>query len=589
MHRPWSWVCCSLVAALSAETRIVAAQEATAAAQGEADSLRGEDARELAIVERFVAVLEKSPRRGTALDKVYAFHVERGSLDSTIAAYREKVDKGIGGQGDKGKEKEAAAIWMIVGLLESLRGEDAVALKAFENAERFDAANSLASYYLGQTLVLVGQSDKAVEAFERAVQRQPARTDLLEVFQSLGRVHQRTARSDKALDVWNRLEQQFPNDERVQEQIATTLLDEEAFDAALPRFEKLAQSARDRSRQLGFRMEAADIRVRLGQTDAALKEFESLLTQLNPDHWVYREVRRRIEAIYLRTEDRAGLAAYYETWLAKHPEDMDAIARVAKVFAAIGRDASAREWLERGLKLAPSRRELRRTLIDHLIERDKFAEATAHYEQLDKHEPNNPDTLRDWGRSLLKDRSRDETERRQDAARVWRRLIAAKPQDPLVASQIGDLFRHADMIDEALEQYRRAIDLAPEATQYREYLGEYLHTLQRKDEALAMWRPMAEDARKTAPNVARLGEVLASFGYVDEAIANYAEAVRLDPKDFGLQLKHVDLLMRAERHEEAIRQLATVESLIANDEEREAWLQRDLRALQAAGKLKERI
>ena len=112
----------------------------------------------------------------------------------------------------------------------------------------------------------------------------------------------------------------------MQEQIATTLLEEEeeeAFDAALPRFDKLAQSVKDRGRQLAFRMEAADIRARLGQTEAALNEFESLLRQLNPDHGIYREVRRRIEAIYLRTEDWAGLATYYEAWLVKHPDDLD--------------------------------------------------------------------------------------------------------------------------------------------------------------------------------------------------------------------------------------------------------------------------
>ena len=273
MRRLGSWVCCVLWVALSVGTRNLAAQEAAGAAHGAADAIREEDARELAVVERFVAVLEKSPRRGTALDKVYAFHVERGSLDSLIQTYRTKAASVT----DTG----AASAWMIVGLLESLRGQDAVALKAFESAERLAPDNSLASYYLGQTLVAVGQTDKAVEAFERAIARQPARADLLEMFQALGRVHQRTARADKALAVWNRLEQQFPNDERVQEQIATTLLEEEAFDAALPRFEKLAHAAKDRSRQLGFRMEAADVRVRLGQTDAALKEFGLSATRVD--------------------------------------------------------------------------------------------------------------------------------------------------------------------------------------------------------------------------------------------------------------------------------------------------------------------
>ena len=88
-----------------------------------------EEAKEKGIADRFVVVLEKNPRRGTALDKVYGYHVERGSLDSLVKSYREKADAA--------KPAAAGAAWMIVGLLESLRGQDAVAVDAFlEMVER---------------------------------------------------------------------------------------------------------------------------------------------------------------------------------------------------------------------------------------------------------------------------------------------------------------------------------------------------------------------------------------------------------------------------------------------------------------------
>ena len=179
--------------------------------------------------------------------------------------------------------------------------------------------------------------------------------------------------------------------------------------------------------------------------------------------------------------------------------------------------------------------------------------------------------------------------RKQDAAAIWRRLTTARPKDPLVASQVGELFRQAEMADEALELYRKAIALAPEQAQYREYLGEYFHSLKRKDEALAEWRAIAAGPLKTAPNVSRLAEVLASFGYLSEAVETNAEACKLDPKDFLLQVKQVDLLGQADKHDEALTQLAVVKNLAANDEEREAWLSRELRELQATEKLSSRI
>ena len=62
-------------------------------------------------------------------------------------------------------------------------------------------------------------------AYERSITRKPNRNDLLDIFQALGRVYQRAQRTDKAPDVWNRLEKLFPEDARVQEQIATTLIE----------------------------------------------------------------------------------------------------------------------------------------------------------------------------------------------------------------------------------------------------------------------------------------------------------------------------------------------------------------------------
>src|SRR5262245_21126619 len=282
--------------------------------------LTPEEQREKLVIERFVGVLEKNPRRGTALDRIYGYHVERGSLDKFLETYATRTKKDV---------KDGVA-WMIVGLLESQRGRDANAVAAFRQAETQQPDNPIASYYLGQSLVLVGQPDAAAEAFERALTRQPNRTDLLDIFQALGRVYQRAQRTEKALGVWNRLEKLFPDDQRVQEQIASTLAEEGQFEQALARYEKLAKAAKDPYKQAAFRMEAAELKVRLKQTSKALADFADLLGQLNPESWLYREVRRKVEEVFLRNDDQAGLAKYYESWLAKNASDVEAMTRSAR-------------------------------------------------------------------------------------------------------------------------------------------------------------------------------------------------------------------------------------------------------------------
>ena len=301
------------------------------------------EARERRSMERFLSLLEKNPRRGTPLDRVYGYHVERGSLDEFIKSYRDRLDK----------NPDDGTAWLILGLLEFQRGQDAAAVTALKQAETHRADDPLPSFYLGQALVLIGQPENAAEAFERALARKPARTDLLDIFQALGRVYQRTQKNDQALQVWNRLEALFPGDTRVQEQIAQTLAEENQPAAALPRFEALSKKATDPFRQVQLAITAADLKVRLGRSQDALHDFETMLGKLRPDSWLHREVRRKIEEVFLRNDDQAGLVGYYEQWTKSEPDDVEALVRLGRTLAGMGRAAEAHAWFDKAVKLRP--------------------------------------------------------------------------------------------------------------------------------------------------------------------------------------------------------------------------------------------
>ena len=324
--RRWVWFCGASLLLLVAVPRFVRAQPADEAAGVDED-----DAREALAARRFLVVLEKNPRRGTALDRVVAFHVGRGSLEEIVKRYRDVA----------GNEKPAAAeslvdagtAWMIVGLLETQRGREGGAAEAFRAAEKLRAKDALPPFYLGQALVAIGQLDEAAAAFERALERQPPPADVLEILQALGRVHQRAQRPEAALAAWNRLEKLFPGDLRVQQQIAEALVDDGEWAAALPRYETLAARSPDRFQQSQFRLAAAELKQRLNRDAEARADLEQLVGQLNADSWLFREARRRIEEPFARTDDFAGLVKYYEQWLAAHPDDLDAMARLARGLA----------------------------------------------------------------------------------------------------------------------------------------------------------------------------------------------------------------------------------------------------------------
>jgi tetratricopeptide (TPR) repeat protein len=539
------------------------------------NDLSEDEQKQVEIAERFVTVLEKNPRRGTALDRVYGHHVEFGTLDGFMQSLRDRVKQ----------SPNDGTGWMLLGLFEAHRGEDANAIDALKKAEEFLPGDALASYYLGQSLLLLGQPEEAVAAFERAIARNPRRTDLLEIFQQLGRVHQRAQRTEEALAVWQRLEALFPDDPRVQEQIAVTLVEEGEYGLALPRYENLAKLVSDDYRRTMFRIEAAELKIRESRRDEGVADFETLLADLNPESWLHRDVRRRIEDVYLRSGNQDGLVTYYEKWIASHADDVDGMARLAKFLASSARVPEATQWMSKALKLAPTRTELRKSFIDQLVDDQRYGEAIKEYELLVESAPGNSDFVRDWGKLVLKNKELTLEARHAEASRIWNQILAARPDDALTMSQVADLFRQSNMQDEALALYQRAVAQAPNEPQYREYLGEFYHILKRPDEALATWTAIAEGARHTAINVARLAEIYNSFGYLDQAILQIAEACKLDAKDFALHLKASEYHSRANKFDEALAFIGIAEKLAANVEEQDATVAQRIEVYRSSRRL----
>lgn len=145
----------------------------------------------------------------------------------------------------------------------------------------------------------IGQNEAAVAAFERAIERKPTRNALLEIFQQPGRVHQRAQRTEEAMKVWTRLESLFSNDPPVPEQIAVTLAEDGDNAAALERYERLVKLVKNDYRRIMYQIEVAELKIKSGQKDGAIGDLESVMKELDPDRWIYQDVRRRMDDVSL--------------------------------------------------------------------------------------------------------------------------------------------------------------------------------------------------------------------------------------------------------------------------------------------------
>lgn len=537
--------------------------------------------RERQIAEKFLQVLLRRPSPGTALDRVYGYHIQAGTLDQLMSDLKTEADQ---------DGEDAGARYMLLGLLQSHRGNDAESAASFAKAEERRSEDAMASYYHGRALLMVGRTDAAAEAFERAIDRKPARTQALPVFTELGRLYQRSQQNEKALSVWNRLEESFPGDARVGEQIAQTLADEGQDEAALQRYEKLAQKSGQAEdyRSIGYRIAAAELKRRMGRADQSLADFEAILQRLRPSSWLYADVRRRIEAGFLRSGDYAALADYYLKQVEKTPDEIELRMRLGQTLAKAGRLNEAESALLDSIRLAPENADARLALVEVLKSAGKAEAAAEQLEALVQQDPENPDYLVRLGNTWLDARSTSKTKRRQAAADAWQRLADARKDDAVVTAQVGDLMRRIERTDDALELYRRAIELAPEQPQYREYLGEFLHKLDREDEALEAWVSIAEGPRENRDNLIRLAEVLSTFERSDESLQAFAKAAELD-LTFSHRLRYSELLSRASRYEDSLAQLDLAQTLAENPEEREQLLQARIQVYGRSGTLDEQI
>jgi tetratricopeptide (TPR) repeat protein len=267
----------------------------------------------------------------------------------------------------------------------------------------------------------------------------------MEIYKRLGRLQARQGKTAEALKAWATLASLFPQDRFALQELGELLTEEEQLDEAIKYYNRLADLSKDDGyRRLITRVEVGQIQVRQGKLKTAIATFDECLAQVEPESWVARDIRRRIEEIFLRSDDLNGLSEYYRDRLKRQPDDLNAMVRLAATTDRLGDRKAALEQYRAAVKLAPARKDLREAMIAELVRADKLAEALAEAVALAEKNPADIDAWKRVGELSLKaaspaDRSKAEAE----ALEAWRRIAALRPADPALAVQAAELCRQA--------------------------------------------------------------------------------------------------------------------------------------------------
>lgn len=533
------------------------------------------------IADRFFEVLLRRPRPGTALDRVYDYHVQNGSLESFLTQLGEQAAA-------EANSEQAGARQMVIGLIQSRRGNVDDAARAFGTAETLLPEDAVASYQLGKALMDGGDSAAALAAMKRSIERQPDRREASDVYLATGRLYLRNGDRESAIRLWQDLIDRFPGEAAITEKVADWMAEEQQLESATELYLRLAKDAKTQESQIGYQIKAAELKSRLGQTQAARNTLQSILDRLRPGSWLHRDVRGRLERSFLASGDDDELAKYYYEQAERTPDELSTLVRLGEILASAGRTDEAEKAFRNAIKRAPGNASARLALVEILVGRGDAAEAAVELEGLLQKDSDNPDYAMRLGEIHLGDLSKPLDQRRLAAAEVWNRLALSRADDAVTLSIIAGKMHSIENTQRAVELYELAIQVDPDSHQYRESLGGYLFRQGRKQEAIEVWKSITEGDRRNRASLVRLAEMFGSVELDELELQTWQAAATLD-LSFDERLRYAAVLSEAGKHDEALGQLDSAWSIVQDDEQRERWLREQIEILTAAERLTQRI
>ena len=531
--------------------------------------------------DRLMLILHRRPHFGTAFDRVYQSHAAGNSLDSLITSLRDQANS----------DPDDYSAMMLAGMFELHRGRQQAAIPMLTAAQQRRPDDAVAAWYLGKAFAMDGQLQSAADWLKQAISQQPARSDLLQIAAELGDVYDRLRQPERAVTLWQQLEQAFPDDVRVAEWIADSLARSGQWQQAVQRFDRLANITDEPARRTQLAIRAAMLVAGTGDTSGAIQRLQDLQSELRPESWLYRDIYSRIEQILLSSGDAAAVATYYRDWLQKHPEDQDAVVRLAAALQQTGQNHDALAVLQTALPRWPGSRVLRQQLIDVCVSVGDWQQALLLHQQWHTIEPDNLDQLEAWGLLSLQAAMQNEGSQvlqMPSPEDIRAMMLQAAPDDAAVRSRVAKFLLKADRIDAAVQEFQKAVQLAPLDPLYKEQLGEVLWSLNRHDQAVAVWQSMATGQLRHAENLEHLSEVFRRFGLTEQALQAAAQANALKPSVEGF-LKVADLLTVAGRFDEASLAVDSAQAMAERPDQRQRIMNVRVTLLQAAGNLTEEI
>lgn len=535
------------------------------------------------VVERYWKILLDNPRFGAAFDRVYN---DAAGSDQGVDALVAKLNAEIASTQDVAKGKALVAL----ALVQIRNAETDAAIESLRAARELAPELPQAATTLASMLLLAGRLAESCDVYEEALKLKLTDDERIEAFQRLGETYAKLEMLEKANAVWtNAIEACSERDDALA-QIAEIQADAGQYRQAAELFETLEDRAYAKGAvetAVEYATAAGDMRIRLGEKDAALECFERALDKLAPSHWAFKTLRDRVEYLYLLRADYDGLVEYYQALVAKRPNDLDAAARLAVTLGSLGRYEDAQGVVDAGLKRAPKDDGLRRVSLELAVAQGRYDRADAIYGELDALKIATSDDLLAWGDVVLKNDALALETKRKRALEIWTRLVDERAESAALALLVVDKLDENNFVVETEKLLVRLTSADADNFELVKALAQFYFRRNRDADAFAALDAYRKQRENDADAHAARARFLRDAGFQKEALDAQRRAVALAPQDFKKRLDLCELQLDLATDASLQEDLKALDELAQTPDEMNRALTLRFRCLQTTNGVQE--
>jgi tetratricopeptide (TPR) repeat protein len=514
--------------------------------------------RDREIRERYQQSLARDPYQVQAFDRTYDTYLGGEGVDAWIETLE--------------ADTSSAAANILLGRVHARRLDTGRAVPFLEKARELGAEGAELDWLMGDVYAAAGRYADALPHLESAASDLTDLDKRTKAIRLLGDVHHRLGNRDEAIAAWERLVETSGGDAFARWDLATTYEDHSLWEEAVDAYNGIVEtSANDPyAKCRALRGKAAAL-LRLSKSSDAIAALEEALSLASPGNWLFADLTQRLIEVYDGLGDLDGLAEYVRAQVDAAPASIEYRVLLADVYARLDRPEDAAAEYRALLERNPDYLAGYNVLVRLYEDENQTEDAAGVLRELATRFPRDPDYLRRLGALYLD--AGDEAQ----AIAAWDEALAGEPS-PERRAEVASWFAANDFPERAITEYEAAVAEKPDKFWvYR--LADLKAFMNDREGALAAWQSTLDDA-STAPEIAEVATLVQSYDFEEEAAALYERAIALDPAHHESRFALANLLMQAERIEDALPHFRSLAE--ANDSE--FWQDRGERSLLRAYK-----